>query len=241
MLEVEIRKNTTYSMNISQMDTPKNNLGLILITDRKLCKQPLLNIIKLAIKGGANTVQLREKDLPSSELFKLAYNFKKITTNLNASLIINDRPDIMLAAEADGVHIGKRSIPIKEVRKIIGDNKLIGYSAHNLYEAEYAQNEGADYISISPIFETRSKGNNVKQKPVGSEAIGKVKKNVNRPLIALGGINENNIDKVLENGADGVAVVSNILLASDPFLAARKLSNKLNNYKTEVLINGVNL
>lgn len=220
-------------------------LGLVLITDRKICKQPLIDTVRFAIKGGVDTVQLREKDLSSNELFKLASDLKEITTELNAGLIINDRPDIMLAVGADGTHIGKRSMPIKEVRKIIGDKKLIGFSAHNLQEAEHAQNEGADYISISPVFATSSKkGINVNQKqaqleqaqleqvqpePIGPEAIKKIKKTVHCPVIALGGINEDNIDKVLENGADGVAVVSSILLAPDPFLAARRLSKKLEN------------
>ncbi|MGR3178909.1 MAG: thiamine phosphate synthase [Candidatus Anammoxibacter sp.] len=223
------------------------NLRLVLITNRSICKQPFIETIKLAIKGGVDTVQLREKDLDSNELFRIASDIKKITIELNASLIINDRPDIMLAVDADGVHIGQRSMPMKDVRKIIGRDKLIGYSAHNIQEAIHAQDEGADYISYSPVFNTGSKTDYLEQEqsqpiPIGAEAIKKVKSIVNIPVIALGGINANNVDEVLENGADGVAVVSNILQSSDPFLAAKNLMNKLKNYnKTEELINGATL
>ncbi|MGR3318125.1 MAG: thiamine phosphate synthase [Candidatus Anammoxibacter sp.] len=228
------------------------NLRLVLITNRKICKQPLIDTIRLAIKGGVDTVQLREKELASNELFKIASDIKKITTALNVSLIINDRPDIMLAVDADGIHIGKRSMPIKEVRKIIGHDKLIGYSTHDIQEARDALNNGADYISYSPVFETGSKADYLKQEPVrrvqpqpipvGPEAIKKVKDIVNIPIIALGGINENNIDKVLKNGAYGVAVVSNILQSSDPFLAAKNLIMKLKNHnRMEELTSGTTL
>ena len=204
-----------------------NDLGLVLITDRKTSRTPLIEAVKLAIKGGVNTVQLREKDLDSNALFKLASDIKYVTDKAKIMLVINDRCDIALAIKADGVHIGKKSIPINEVRNIIGKNMLIGYSAHNIKEAEYAQNNGADYISLSPIFHTSSKRNGLKQTPLGPEAIKGVRSIINCPIIALGGINHNNIDNVLENGADSVAVISNILQASDPSLAAKRLSRKI--------------
>lgn len=201
------------------------NLGLVLITDRKHCKLPFLETIKLAIKGGVKTVQLREKDMQTNDLFELALELRRITLESNANLIINDRIDVMLAVGADGVHIGKGSLPLKIVRKIIGNNKLIGFSAHSPDEARRTQDKGADYVSLSPIFYSSSKGSYVK--PIGTGCISKTKEITHIPVIALGGINEENIEEVLKSGADGVAVMSSILQASDPFIAARKMNEKI--------------
>lgn len=201
------------------------NLRLVLITDRKRCSPPLLETVKLTIKGGVKTVQLREKDMPTIGLFELALELRRITLELNANLIINDRLDVMLAVEADGVHLGKDSLPIKMVRKIIGNDKLIGFSAHSPHEARRAQDEGADYVSLSPIFYSTSKENYAK--PIGPGNILKTKEITNIPIIALGGINASNIEEVLKNGANGVAVMSSLLLASDPFTAAKKMNEKI--------------
>lgn len=202
-------------------------MQLVLITDRKICKLPLVDMVKLAINGGVDTVQLREKDLPYNEFFKLALELRGITNELEVRLIINDRAKIALAVNADGLHIGKNSIPINMARKIVGANKLIGYSAHNFEEAKHAQNGGANYISYSPIFLSQSKANSIEQKPVGAEALKDVRRILNIPVIALGGINEYNVAQVMENGADGIAVMSNILQSDDPFLAVGKLKDKL--------------
>lgn len=203
-----------------------SKLALVLITNRHICKRPLIDTVTLAIKGGVGAIQLREKDLSANKLFSLASDLKDITDNLGAQLIINDRVDVMMATGAHGVHIGKDSIPVKEVRKIIGDDRLIGYSAHGVQEAQRAWRDGADYVSISPIFATRSKGNGVDQKPVGTEAIRKLKMSTACFVVALGGIDESNVDGVLSNGADGVAVMSSILAATDPFTAAKMLKGR---------------
>lgn len=202
------------------------NPGLVLITDRSVCCSPLENVVIMAVKGGVNTVQLREKDLPSCELFDLACKLRKITRDLGANFIVNERADITLAVDADGVHIGKSSIPIGCVRRIVGNDKLIGYSAHSLKEAKDAQERGADYISFSPIFMTTSQGC-ANQHPVGAKVLKEVKLMVQIPVVALGGINEKNINAVLENGADGVAVISSILKSGRPFDAALSLSEKM--------------
>lgn len=204
-------------------------LGLVLITNRLICGENHTGIIKEAVRGGVGTVQVREKDISTGDLFNLAYKLRKITKDLNASLIINDRVDIAMAVDADGVHLGWQSLEIGVTRKIVGSNKLIGFSAHNLQEAEKANAEGADYITISPIFDTPNKDHYIP--PLGTSKIGEIKKHLKVPIIALGGINENNIKGVMENGADGVAVISAILLSKDPKLTAGKLSNVIkNNY-----------
>ncbi len=189
-------------------------LDFVLITDRKVCSEKLTDIIEQAIDGGVGTVQLREKDLSTRDLYRLAKEIREITERKGANLIINDRVDIAIAVDADGVHLGWQSLEIGIVRKMVGRDKLIGFSAHNLEDAERAGNSGANYISISPIFDTANKDYFIK--PLGVGEIGKIKAQINIPVVALGGINENNVDSVLKNGADGIAVVSAILLSDSP-------------------------
>ncbi len=206
-------------------------LGFILITNRKICEAKLADIISQAIDGGVETVQLREKGLSSVELYNLASEMRKITREKGANLIINDRVDIALAVDADGVHLGWQSLGIGIVRKMIGHDKLIGFSVHNLQEAEKAEDSGADYVTISPIFETVYKDYFVE--PLGTEKIGKIKEEIDIPVIALGGINENNVNGVLENGADGIAVISAILLSEDPRQSANKLYKEIKKNKSK--------
>lgn len=197
----------------------------MLITDRNLGKQSFFNTIKLALKGGIKTIQLREKGLTTYELYSLASELRKITSNFKANLIINDRVDIALAAEADGVHLGWRSLPCKIVRKFFGSEKLIGVSTHTIQEALRAQEYEADYITFGPIFTTPSKAGLLK--PVGPDEIQKLKNEVKIPVIALGGIHEENIEAVLDKGADGIAVISSIMHADNPENAARSLYHKI--------------
>jgi thiamine-phosphate pyrophosphorylase len=200
-------------------------LGFILITNRKICEAKLADIISQAIDGGVETVQLREKDLSSVELYVLASEIREITMEKGANLIINDRVDIALAVDADGVHLGWKSLGIGLVRKMIGHDKLIGFSAHNLQEAKKAEDSGADYVTISPIFDTVYKDYFVE--PLGTEKIGKIKEEIDIPVIALGGINENNVNGVLENGAYGIAVISAILQSEDPRQSANRLYKEI--------------
>jgi len=200
-------------------------LDLVLITDRKVCGKKLTDIIEQAIDGGVGTVQLREKDLNTGDLFNLAKEIREITERKGANLIINDRVDIATAVDADGVHLGWQSLEIDTVRRMIGQDKIIGFSAHSLEEAERAENSGADYISISPIFNTANKDYFIR--PLGVGEIGKIKEHINIPVIALGGINENNIDKVLKNGADGIAVISAILLSDSPEQAVTRICREM--------------
>lgn len=202
-----------------------DNLSLVLITDSNQCKQPFLKTIELALSGGVRTVQLRERGLPTGELYSLASELRKITSDFKANLIINDRVDIALAVEADGVHLGWQSLPFGLVRKLLGFEKLIGVSTHNRQEALQAQSCGADYITFGPIFDTPSKAGILK--PTGVEEIQKLKREIHIPVVALGGINERNVEAVLDGGADGIAVISSIMQADDPEGAARCLCNKI--------------
>jgi thiamine-phosphate pyrophosphorylase len=209
-----------------------SSLDLVLITDRKICEVKFTDIIMQAVDGGVGTVQLREKDLKTRDLYKLAKVAREITNKKNVKLIINDRVDVAIAVNADGVHLGWQSLDIDIARRMIGQDKLIGFSAHSLKDAESAEKSGADYISISPIFDTTHKDFFVK--PFGVDGIGKIKELVNVPVIALGGINENNVEEVLENGADGIAVISAIILSDNPEKSATNLCRKIKNYKSEL-------
>ena len=200
-------------------------LDFVLITDRKVCDIKLTDIIKQAIEGGIGTVQLREKDLSTRDLYSLAKEIREITEKKDVNLIINDRVDIAIAVDADGVHLGWQSLEINIVRRMIGRDKLIGFSAHSLKEAERAENSGADYVTISPIFDTVNKDYFIK--PLGVDEIAKIKERINIPVIALGGINENNVNKVLKNGADGIAAISAILLSNSPKQTVTKIYREI--------------
>ena len=201
---------------------PLETLRLMLITDRSLSKLPPMQVVRRALEGGVTTVQLREKDLDSRNMFFLASEMRNMTDEYDAGLIINDRVDIALAVGADGVHLGKNSMPIMDVRRLLGRDKLIGFSAHNMQEAVGAEENGVNYITLSPVYESPGKG-----EPIGPEAISMVREGLRIPVIALGGINADNVADVLNNKADGIAVISAIMASDDPKAAAEALRRVL--------------
>jgi thiamine-phosphate pyrophosphorylase len=193
---------------------------LYLITDRKQTKMPLPEAVRLALEGGVRAVQLREKDLPVRELLALAQELRSITREFGAKLFVNDHVDVAVAVEADGVHLGRQSMPVDAVRKIVGSKMLIGASAHSVQEATEAAAGGADFVTYGPIFETPSKVQY--GKPLGKSSIREAKYPISIPLFAIGGIKSGNILQVIAAGADGVALISSILAAEDITAAARK-------------------
>lgn len=191
------------------------DFNLYLITDRNQTGSlRLLDVVEEALKGGVRCVQLREKDLSSRELYELAYDMRKLTGRYDARLIINDRVDVAMAVDADGVHLGLNSIPIHRVRRLMGDNKLIGLSCHNQVNAVMAQEKGADFITFGPVYYTPSKAQY--GKPVGVEKLEIVSHLLEIPVFALGGIKRDNIHEVMAAGADGIALVSRIIASDDP-------------------------
>jgi thiamine-phosphate pyrophosphorylase len=194
---------------------------LYLITDRKQVKMPLAAAVRLALEGGVRAVQLREKDLPVRELLQLAQELRAITKEFGARLFINDRVDVANAVIADGVHLGHQSMPVKAVRKVVGNDMLIGVSTHSMEEAKDAQAGGADFITIGPIFDTPSKtklGN-----PVGINILKELKCELTIPFYALGGVKGGNIAQVINAGATGVAMISAIMAAEDIKKASSKV------------------
>jgi thiamine-phosphate pyrophosphorylase len=191
------------------------DFNLYLITDRNQTGSlRLIDVVDDALKGGVKAVQLREKDLSSRELYELAYDMRKLTAKYHAKLLINDRVDIALAVEADGVHLGLNSLPIHRVRKLIGPDRLIGLSCHNQINAIMAQENGADFITFGPVYYTPSKANY--GKPVGVDRLEIVSHLLEIPVFALGGIKKNNIDEVVAAGAAGISLVSAIIAEDDP-------------------------
>ncbi len=184
---------------------------LYLITDRRLfsAQNDLLTAVEEALLAGVRAVQLREKDLSTRELLEMADRFREITGRHNAKLFINDRLDIALNVEADGVHLGQSGIPVHAVRKVVKDKFLIGCSTHSEKEAMEAEEGGADFITFGPLFHTPSK---LKYgQPVGLEALREVSKKITVPIFGIGGIKSENIKDVLDAGASGIALIRGIL------------------------------
>ena len=195
---------------------------LYLITDRKQIKMPLPAAVRLALEGGVRAIQLREKDLPMRELLALSQELRAMTKEFGAKLFINDNVDVAVAVDADGVHLGHQSMPAAAVRNIVGRKLMIGVSTHTLDEVRAAESGGADFVTFGPIYETPSKTH--LGAPVGIEALRSVKRAVDIPIFALGGIRGKNIGHVLWAGAYGVSMISAIFGAEDIKKAAKNIT-----------------
>ncbi len=182
--------------------------GLCFITDRKACKLSLEEMTFRVLSVGVRWVQYREKEKSRREIYEESIRLRRLTKEFNAVFIVNDYADIALAVDADGVHLGQDDLPIREARKIMGRDKIIGISTHSLEQAIDAEGEGADYIGFGPVFHTITKDAGV---PKGTEMLHEIKRQVHIPVVAIGGINLENIRSVLETGVDAVAVASAIL------------------------------
>ena len=180
--------------------------GICFITDTKHNSLPVLKMVERVLLAGVKCIQYREKDLSRRTIFDTAVILRQLTAYFDATLIINDHSDIALAVDADGVHLGQDDFPLKEARKIMG-SKIIGVSTHDLLQAKQAEDGGADYIGFGPVFFTLTKDAGT---PKGVESIRMIKQNVTIPVIAIGGINSENVQAVIGAGADAVAVATAI-------------------------------
>lgn len=211
----------------------KIDFEVYLITDRKLFTNDysLFTAVEDALKAGVKAVQLREKDLPTRELLDMAYKMRELTARYSAKLFINDRLDIAMSVDADGVHLGQSSMPAYAVRKAVNASCImhyasrffIGVSTHNQDEALTAEKEGADFITFGPVYPTPSKlkyGN-----PVGIDSLKKIAERVVIPIFGIGGIKPDNAKEVVNAGAYGVALISGILGENDIRKAAENYLN----------------
>jgi thiamine-phosphate pyrophosphorylase len=183
-----------------------------------------LEVLEAVIQGGSKIIQLREKEYPKRDLYNLALKFREITTRGRVLLIINDHVDIALAVDADGVHLGQEDLPLQVARKLAPE-LLIGASTHSLQQALQAEKDGADYVNIGPIFPTKTKDG--VGRSLGPKAISEISPQIKVPFTVMGGINAENIDQVLAEGARRVAMVTAITRAADIAAKVRSLKEKI--------------
>ena len=196
---------------------------LYLVTDRQLMScDSLTEAVEQAILGGCTMIQLREKELSSLEFYNQAVAVKQVTDKYHIPLIINDRIEIAMAVQATGVHIGQHDLPAAAVRKIIGENMLLGVSASSIAEAIQAQQDGADYLGVGAMFPT---GTKTDADSVSMEELQKIRTAVSLPIVVIGGINKGNAGRFKPMGIDGLAVVSAIIAQSDIKVAAAELKD----------------
>lgn len=189
------------------------DFNLYLITDRTIVPgNDIIRAVEEALKGGVRAVQLREKDLKIRELLDMAYQMRELTNRYGAKLFINDRVDVAVASKADGVHLGRKSMPPWAAKKVCSE-LIVGVSTHSVQEALEAEKDGADFIVLGPVFYTPSKA--LYGEPVGLDMLREVCSSISLPVLAIGGIKPDNIKDVLDKGAKGVAVISAILGATD--------------------------
>ena len=199
----------------------KIDYTLYLCTDRDLMSTDTIEeSVEQAVKGGCTVVQLREKNCSSKEFYELAVRVKEITDRYHVPLIINDRVDIALAVDAAGVHIGQSDLPASVVRNIIGKDKILGVSAARREEALKAVEDGADYLGVGAMFATNTKTD---ARPVTMEELKGIRAAVSIPIVVIGGINMNTLERIKGTGIDGLAVVSAIIAEKDIEAAARNM------------------
>ena len=187
---------------------------LYAILDTSLSKgRSPTTILREFLKGGAKLVQLRAKELSSGEFFALAKEARQLTRDAGSLFIVNDRADIALASHADGVHLGEEDLPLAVARKLIGKEKIIGISTHDLAQAREAEKAGADYIGFGPIFGSTTKETGYS--PRGLEMLRQIRKEVKLPIVAIGGINESNVAEVWKAGANAAAIISDLMGAEE--------------------------
>lgn len=182
------------------------------------------DMVAQACAGGADMVQLRDKSLSARDLFQLAKVLQVLCDKTGALFILNDRVDVALAADVDGVHVGQEDLPLRVVRGMVGHRKLIGCSTHSTAQALQAAGDGADYVSCGPIFATPTKPDYA---PVSKNLIKEYKTLLRIPFVAIGGIDAGNVNEVIAAGADRVAVVRAVSAAENIEAAARDIKEKI--------------
>ncbi len=197
---------------------------LYLVTDRGILGgRDLFEAVEAAIRGGITLLQLREKDASGREFYEIALQMKRVAGSHHIPLIINDRLDIALAVDADGLHVGQDDLPVEVARRLLGPGKILGCSVSSVEEAVQAERSGADYLGAGIVYPTSSK--EVAAPPIGVDGLRRIKEAVSIPVVGIGGISLHNITAVKEAGVDGISVISAILGNRDIEGAARELLN----------------
>ncbi len=191
--------------------------------------EQLLKVVEAALRGGLTLVQYRDKDASDTELLVTAHKLRQLCHHYGALFIMNDRVDLALAVDADGVHLGQQDVPIAFARQLLGSQRIIGRSTTNPEEMHRAIAEGADYIGVGPVFETPTKPGKA---AAGFDYVSYADENASIPWFAIGGIDTNNINDVLEAGAERIAIVRAIMAAEQPTLVVQYFLSKLTRRQT---------
>lgn len=204
-----------------------SDVRLYVIISSGLAKKPVLETLQEVIQGGADAVQLREKTMSDGEFLALAKEFRRITSQSKILFLVNDRAKIAKKVDADGLHIGQSDLTIHSARKIIGYNRILGVSTHTIVQARKAQLEGADYISVGPLFPTITKDY---EPPVGLDYLKEVKREITIPFVAIGAINHENLNEILLAGGLRVAICSAIICSNDILQTTRSFKAQIVNH-----------
>ncbi len=199
------------------------NPGLYFITDSNLTKKDIFTDTESALKAGVKTVQYREKNCSSLEMYTTALKLKELCNNYNAYFVVNDRLDIAMAVKADGIHIGQDDIPLHEAQRITKGEIIIGVSTHSYDQAIAAWKDGADYIGFGPVFGTNTKKGAGAAR--GLHELELVTRDVEIPVIAIGGIKTDNLKDVIKAGAKHAAIISEVVTATSVYDKAKEISN----------------
>jgi len=193
---------------------------LYVILDAALLTVPETDCAQELATAGVRLLQYRNKRASGRELFETSKKLLLLLSPLGVSLVVNDRPDVAAVAGANGVHVGQEDLGVEEVRRVVGAEKLVGVSTHNLEQFERAAASSVDYIAVGPIFTTGTKSN--LDPVVGTQFIREVRPLTDKPIVAIGGITLQRAPEIIESGADSVAVISDILRAPEPAARARQ-------------------
>lgn len=199
---------------------------LYLITEQSLSAgRKSLEIVKEAAAAGVDVIQLRDKNLSLRAKFKLGQKIKEICLKQKIKFIVNDRVDLALALDADGVHLGQSDLPLKAARKVLGKDKIIGISAWKSAEIKEAEAGGADYLGVGAVFSTNSKELNSAKNGIGLATINEIRKTTKLPLVAIGGLNKENAAEVIKSGADCISVISALTQAKKVRTETKEFKN----------------
>jgi thiamine-phosphate pyrophosphorylase len=196
------------------------DLSLYLVTDKSDDVEKFLKTIEEAIKGGVSVVQIREKTADTLDFYNLALKVKEITEKHNVPLIINDRVDVALAVDAEGVHVGQSDMPCDVTRALVGPDKIVGVSAATIEEARKAESDGADYIGAGAVFPTATKDDAPK---ITKKDLKEIVESISIPVVAIGGITLNNAHELNDTGIAGLSVVSAIMSSENPKKSSEEL------------------
>ena len=200
-------------------------LGTYLVTDAGLSgERSTVDVVEAAVEGGVDVVQLREKGTTARERHELGRRLRELTREAGAAFVVNDRVDLALAVDADGVHLGDEDLPVAAARKLLGPDAVVGRSVSTPEGARAAAEAGADYLGVGAVFPTESKDTAPERSGVGLDRVRAVTDAVDVPCVGIGGVTPDNAADVVAAGADGVAVISAITGADDPAAATRALS-----------------